>query len=192
MMKLPRQLRSLTALSVDNPLPRLRWASHRMQDRLGGLGIAALAVLAVVCVYYFAIQMPRAASLVQDKADLTRQLAALGSQPARAGQSHADRLKAMLDGDTSTQKLAVFETLHEYGIDARESTYRKDDEVKGKLERWSMNIAMTGRYSDLIHALHAFADQPLLRIDALTLDRPRIDDDMLNITLRISLLGADS
>ena len=192
MMKLPRPLRSLTAWSVDNPLARLRWASQRLQDRLGGLGLAAFAALALVCVYAFAIQMPRAKSFVQDRADLTRQLAALGSQPARAGQSPADRLKTMLNGDTSMQKLAVFETLHRYGMDARESTYRKDDEVKGKLERWSMNIAMTGRYSDLIHALHAFAAQPLLRIDALTLDRSRIEDNTLNITLRISLLGAES
>jgi hypothetical protein len=188
-MKRVRQRRSLTSPAADNRLPRLRWAAHRTLERMGRLGVAALALLVAILAFDFAIQMPRAVALSQDKAS---QLAQLKPQPHAADRSPAARLRTMLDGDPSAQKLALFETLRQYGIEVRESTYRKDDEVKGKLERWSMDIAMKGRYADLAHALHVFADEPLLRVDALTMARSRIEDDKLDISLRISLLGGDS
>jgi hypothetical protein len=193
-MKLARSFRlpQVQNLRLENPLPRLRWGAYRALDRMGQLGAIELALLLAIGGYYMAYQMPRAEALLQEKATLRAEIKSLKPRAHKVDHSPAAKLRSMLNADPAAQKLAVFEALKQYGLDAKESTYRKDDEVKGKLERWSMSIAMTGRYSDLDRALHVFAEQPLLRIDALSMERPRIEDDTLNISLRISLLGADS
>lgn len=192
-MRIAHYLNRLRAMPADTILQRARWSSRRLQERMGPLGLGAAALLIAGLAYCFAVQMPLTRALAEDKIRLTQDIAKLkSSSRGPVDTSPAARLRDRLNGDSSAQKLGIFETLKQYGLEARESTYRKDDEVKGKLERWSMNIAMTGRYADLIRALHVFAEQPLLRIDAVTLDRQRIEDDKLNIGLRISLLGAES
>lgn len=194
-MKLPEPLHSLPsfmAWAVDNPVTRLRWTMQRMQDHLGVLGVAGIAVLAATLGYALMVQAPQLDSLRDERARLAAQL--MRTRPLGRGgeRTPAAHLTAMLSGDTSEQRLAVFETLHQSGMVVRKSVYRKDDEVKGKLDRWSMNITMQGRYSDFAQALHTFAEQPLLRIDALTMERAKIGNDTLDVDLRISLLGADS
>ncbi|MGV2293563.1 hypothetical protein AAHK20_32975 [Trinickia sp. YCB016] len=196
-MKLARSFRlpnlqNLQNIRLENPLPRLRWGAYRALDRMGQLGAIELALLVAIGGYYAAYQMPRGEALEQQKTELRAEMKRLKPHAHKVDNSPAAKLRSMLNADPAAQKLAVFEALKQYGMDAKESTYRKDDEVKGKLERWSMSIAMTGRYSDLERALHVFGEQPLLRIDALSMERPRIEDDTLNISLRISLLGADS
>jgi Tfp pilus assembly protein PilO len=193
-MKLARSFRlpQVQNVRLENPLPRLRWGAYRALDRMGQLGAIELALLVAIGGYFVSYQMPRGDALAQEKTELRAELKKLKPQAHKVDNSPAAKLRGMLNSDPAAQKLAVFEALKQYGMDAKESTYRKDDEVKGKLERWSMSITMTGRYSDLDRALHVFAEQPLLRIDALSMERPKIEDDKLNINLRISLLGADA
>jgi Tfp pilus assembly protein PilO len=193
-MKLARSFRlpQVQNVRLENPLPRLRWGAYRALDRMGQLGAIELALLVAIGGYFVSYQMPRADALAQEKTELRAELTKLKPQAHKVDNSPAAKLRGMLNSDPAAQKLAVFEALKQYGMDAKESTYRKDDEVKGKLERWSMSITMTGRYSDLDRALHVFAEQPLLRIDALSMERSKIEDDKLNISLRISLLGTDA
>ncbi|WP_207001679.1 hypothetical protein [Trinickia mobilis] len=184
------KLRSLASLRVGNPLPRLRWHLQHGADRLGRTGVVLAALAVGAAGWQLLVQEPHLRQLADERQALTADLARLAKVPRQ--EAPGDELGAELRKvNANMQKLQVFETLKKYGIDASESTYRQDAEVKGKLARWTLGITATGRYADLSRALQALSQQRFLRVESVTLTRPRIEDVTLNIGLRVSLLGAE-
>ncbi|WP_244130358.1 hypothetical protein [Burkholderia sp. BCC0044] len=175
----------------DTCRDRLRWAAYVTRRRLGAVGFAAAIVAAAVPIAHVRYFQPEADRLVEARADASRALSALakqGSPRDTRGMTLRDVQKLRV----AEQAYAVFELLERNGVERKHATYRHDVEVKGQLRRMTIDIAASGTYADLRAALRAISDQPMVRVESMTLARDNIDDVQLEIDVRVSILGPDA
>ncbi|MFC5475721.1 hypothetical protein [Paraherbaspirillum soli] len=175
-------------IKIGNPLPRLRWHAQGVLERIGRNGVLAAAAALGLVAYQGLALLPEGQALQQEQQTVTADLAKLSRAPAPTAEA-TQTAAALLGANISARKLIVFELLRQYGLDVSDSTYREDEEVKGRMARWTLNVVASGRYSDLSRALTALQAQPLLRLDAVSLERQKIEDTLLSMKLRLSLLG---
>ncbi|MCA8165916.1 hypothetical protein LGM96_01165 [Burkholderia gladioli] len=171
------------------PLARLRWRAYRLARQLGWIEALACLVVLALPVHHVALSVPERERLAQRGAELKQALAADAPAPRSVGRISLEDLRKT---NTDEQAYFVFDTLARHGLHRKSATYRRDSEVKGALERLSIGIALTGSYEGLRGALRVIAEQPLLRIEQLTIERKDIDDTRLEIGLGVSLLGPDT
>ena len=53
-----------------------------------------------------------------------------------------------------------------------------------------MDVSAVGSYKDLTAALELLAAQPLLRMETLALDRQRPENRLIEVKMKLSMLGA--
>ncbi|WP_159069035.1 hypothetical protein [Burkholderia metallica] len=177
--------------NVDACRDRVRWAAYRAYRQLGNVGVVAAVVAAAVPIVHLRYLHPEAARLAEARTGASRALSALSRQGAprdRRGMTLRDVQKLRV----AEQAYAVFELLERNGVERKHATYRHDVEVKGQLRRMTIDIAASGTYSDLRAALRAISDQPMVRVESMTLARENIDDVQLEIDVRVSILGPDA
>ena len=93
---------------------------------------------------------------------------------------------------SSEQAYSIFQILSQRGMDRKHATYRREVEMKGKLRRLTISIALSGSYVGLREAMREIADQPMVRIEGVSIERDRIDSATVTADLRVSLLGPDT
>ncbi|WP_227107104.1 GspMb/PilO family protein [Chromobacterium rhizoryzae] len=164
---------------------RLRWHRQTLACRLGRGGRLSLAACGLLLVFGALEQETRQADLQQRRQQLSAPTPAL---PATAGRER--QWQAQLRLALAPRKLALLEQLRQSGLSVHEASYREEAEAGGALRRVSVELSASGRYPELMAALGALTAQPLLRLEALTLDRARTDAATLSMRMRFSLLGA--
>lgn len=179
--------------SFDAGLLRARagWCAYAVRRRLGVFGLCAAAVLAALPVVHALHLQPEAERLAGVRAESRKALAALPKPDdvkGAAGMTLHDVQKLQV----SEQAYSLFEILKKNGVDRKNATYRRDVEAKGKLRRLTIGIVATGPYAGLREALRVIADQPMVRIESVSVERDRIDRPTVDVNLRISLLGPDT
>ncbi|WDD92718.1 hypothetical protein Bsp3421_002744 [Burkholderia sp. FERM BP-3421] len=184
-------MKRLSAIDTGALRARLHWAVFAAGRRLGPLGMLAGAVLAVSPLLYTAHLGPETERLEAARAEHRRTLAAL-PRPDVARGAGGMTLRDVQQLRSSEQAYSVFEILMKHGVERKHATYRREAEVKGQLRRLTIGIAASGTYLAAREALRAIADQPMARIESVTFEREKIDSPLLDITLRISLLGPDA
>lgn len=165
---------------------RLRWQRQTLACRLGRGGRLSLAASGLLLVYGALVQEAQDTDLQQRRQQLSAPLRAQQSTTAGRERQWQAQLRLAL----VPRKLALLEQLRQSGLSVSEASYREDVEAGGALRRVSVELSASGRYPDLMAALGELAAQPLLRLEALTLERPHTDTEALSMRMRFSLLGA--
>ncbi|KAF1029352.1 MAG: hypothetical protein GAK40_00527 [Burkholderia plantarii] len=184
-------MRTLALTLTDCPawLARVRWQLGRALPRVGLIEVLACVAVLAWPLYQWRVAGPERDRLELQRAGLSRTLAAMSRPQAVHERITLDDVQRMR---TAEQAYFVLDTLERNGLQRNAVTYRRDSEVKGRLQRLSIGIAMSGRYMDLRRALRTLADQPLLRVEALSIERKTLADTPLDIHLSVSLLGPDA
>ncbi|WP_414440263.1 hypothetical protein [Burkholderia sp. 22PA0106] len=181
----PRDTLSLTQLAA-----RLRWGAYALTRKLGVPGLlAAASAIALLGLYALYLQ-PERVRLAAMHDELAKQFAALPVRAAKAGGGMTlDQVQQLQSG---TQAYALFEILAQNGLERKNATYRSAAEVKGKLRRLTIDIALHGSYRGLREAIRAIASQPMVRIESVTIERDSIDSADIDAGLQVSMLGPDT
>ncbi|EDT38109.1 hypothetical protein [Burkholderia ambifaria] len=182
---------NLEAIDMTALAARLRWGAYVAARKLGMPGLLAGGlVLALLGAQAFHLQ-PAGARLEAERDARTQELAAL-PKPGRKAGSGGMTLQQVQQLRSSEQAYSIFQILSQHGMDRRHATYRREVEVKGKLRRLTIGIAMSGSYVGLREAMREIADQPMVRIDGVSIERDRIDSANVTADLRVSLWGPDT
>lgn len=176
---------------MHSAVHRMRWHMHRLLGQAGWMGNAALALAVLLIAWQIGMQAPRRAALLQAQQSLhetlqrLQQAAANAAQPAQSG-------AGVLGSDIEGRKFVIFELLKKRGLQVDSATYRKDDEMNGKLHRWTLTISAHGRYLDLARSMAALREQAMVRVHDVSIERGKIETGQLKIHVRLSLLARPS
>ncbi|EMN1932186.1 hypothetical protein RVV18_006693 [Burkholderia ambifaria] len=182
---------NLKAIDMTALAARLRWGAYAAARKLGAAGLlAAGLVVALVGAHALYLQ-PDSERLEAEHDARTKELAAL-PQVARKAGADGLTLQQVQQLRSSEQAYSVFQILSQHGMDRKHATYRREVEVKGKLRRLTISIAMSGSYVGLREAMREIASQPMVRIEGVSIERDRIDSANVSADLRVSLLGPDT
>ncbi|AIO28881.1 hypothetical protein [Burkholderia cepacia] len=181
----------LNAIDKTALAAQLRWGRYVATRKLGVPGLlAAGAVVALLGLHALYIQ-PGGARLDATRGALAKDLAALPKPGPKAGDGGMT-LHDVQQLRSREQAYSLFEILSQNGLERKHATYRREAEVKGKLRRLTISIALSGSYAGLREAMRKIADQPMVRIESVTIEREKIDSPVVNVDLRVSLLGPDA
>ncbi len=159
-----------------------------LRHQLGGLGLAALLLIAATAAFDVLWVKP----LQSRNAQLAEQLSRDGSRAA-AGAAGAgarvDRVYAYLRSDAETTDWLA--KLHGIGaatgVQLQSASYRSE-KTAGRIVRVEVALPVSGSYPQIREFLQrALADIPVLSIDQLRLKRETRDDAALQGELRITL-----
>lgn len=181
----------LNAIDKTALAARLRWGRYVATRKLGVPGLlAAGAVVGLLGLHALYIQ-PDVARLDATRGALAQDLAALPKPGPKAG-AGGMTLQDVQQLRSREQAYSLFEILSQNGLERKHATYRREAEVKGKLRRLTISIALSGSYAGLREAMRKIANQPMVRIENVTIEREKIDSPVVNVDLRVSLLGPDA
>ncbi|TCW87224.1 hypothetical protein C5O80_04665 [Burkholderia sp. SRS-46] len=176
----------LTALSA-----RLRWGAHAAARRLGVPGLLAGGLVVALAGAHALHLQPEGERLETGHAARTKELAAL-PKPGPKASGDGMTLQQVQQLRSSEQAYSIFQILTQRGMDRKHATYRREVEAKGKLRRLTISIALSGSYVGLREAMREIANQPMVRIEGVSIERDRIDSANVSADLRVSLLGPDT
>lgn len=172
-------------------LERLRWLGYLAKRRLGAPGLIMAAVLmALVVANVFFIQS-HASHLEAVRDESEKRLQGMPEPRMHQGKPNLT-LREVQRLQSGAQAYSIFQILKSHGLAGKQATYSRQIEAKGKLRRLTIDMAMTGSYSALRAAIREIADQPAARIDRLSVERESIESPVVNVDMKITLLGPDS
>jgi hypothetical protein len=182
---------NLKAIDLTTLVARLRWGAYAATRKLGMPGLVA-GGLAVALVGAHALYLqPDAARLEAERDARATELAAMPKPDRKAG-AGGMTLQQVQQLRSSEQAYSIFQILAQRGLERKQATYRREAEVKGKLRRLTISIALNGSYVGLRDAMREIANQPMVRIEGVSIERDRIDSATVTADLRVSLLGPDA
>ncbi|AJY10863.1 hypothetical protein K6W16_21820 [Burkholderia dolosa] len=182
----------MTNLNIDTTAlaARLRWGVYAATRKLRTPGVlAACAAVALLGLHALYLQ-PGVVRLGAMRDALAQELAELRT-PSPAVGAGGMTLKEVQQLRTGERAYSLFEILSQYGIERKQATYRRDTEAKGKLRRLTIDIALAGHYVGLREAMRKIADQPMVRIERVVIERDKVDNPVVDADLQVSLLGPD-
>ncbi|VBB14474.1 hypothetical protein [Burkholderia stabilis] len=182
---------NLKAIDTTTLAARLRWGAYAATRKLRAPGLLAAGAIAGLLGVHALYLQPDSARLDATRDALTKEFAALPKPGAKAGEGGMT-LKDVQQLRSREQAYSLFEILLQNGMERKHATYRREAEVKGKLRRLTINMAMSGSYAGLREAMRKIADQPMVRIESVSIERDKIDSPDVNVDLRVSLLGPDT
>jgi len=161
----------------------------RLRQELGGLGVAALVLLAAAGAFHLAVLEPLEARNDVLKEKAARQAAK--AEPGQAG-SAADKVAAVYDflkkDEETTDWLAK---LHGIGIATGvqlKSAHYRSDKTEGRIRRYEMVLPVSGSYGQIRDFLQrALVEVPVMSVDQLTLKRESRNDGVVQAELRLTL-----
>ncbi|CAB3902632.1 MULTISPECIES: hypothetical protein [Achromobacter] len=178
----------LVALRQGRAGSPLRWHWQCWAERLGRGGLLALVALIVLVLHCAFVLWPEKGELRMRSIELNAELHSCSPYMAPPG-NDMDELRVQLRLDPDQRKLAVMEQLQKSGLLLIEIQYQGEDTIQGRLRRTSVDITAVGSYQDLSAGLRRLIDEPLLRLESLALDRQRPENMLVNVKMRLSMLG---
>lgn len=173
--------------AITRHLPRLRWQMTQWQHSLGFWGLLALGVMAAALLIEITVIHPA------DVADNRRRQeleAGISEQPQQVQVTEPAVVEKMPGADDFAPRLEkLLGTLTRRGFIIEQTTLAYSVPGDTGLQRLDVEIPLTGPYSLLREALTDVAQEPAVRIESVTLERKEIISGMLNINLKVSVLG---
>ncbi|RBL82044.1 hypothetical protein DDE05_40400 [Streptomyces cavourensis] len=169
----------------------LQWGVYLAGRRLGKNGLAAAALLAGLLAIDGLYLQPRIDGLETDRDSGLLMLERLPQPRMHHGKPRMS-LRDVQKLRGSEQAYAALRILKQHDLARMQATYRYQAEAKGRLGRLSVDIGVKGVYADLRSAMREIADLPMARIERFTAERQDIGSAMVEASLRISFLGAES
>lgn len=168
----------------------------RLRDELGGLGLAALVLLAAVAVFQLLVLRPmegRNAQLRERVARQAPQAAAAGAQPGSAADKLAAVYEFLKKEEQTTDWLAKLHAIGTAtGMQMKSATYRTQ-QTDGRIVRYEIVLPVAGSYPQIRDFLRrASAEIPVMSIDQLTLKRGDRGEATLQGELRMTLHAVKS
>jgi Tfp pilus assembly protein PilO len=167
----------------------------RLRDELGGLGLAALVLLAAVAVFHLLVMRPMEARNAQLKERVARQApqAAAGAQPGNATDKLAAVYEFLKKEEQTTDWLAKLHAIGTAtGMQMKSATYRTQ-QTDGRIVRYEIVLPVAGSYPQIRDFLRrSRAEIPVMSIDQLTLRREGRGEATLQGELRMTLHAVKS
>lgn len=182
---------NLKAIDLTTLAARLRWSAYAASRKLGVPGLVAGGVVVALLGAHALYLQPDGERLEAGRDALAAELARMPKPAGNAGNGGMT-LQQVQQLRISEQAYSIFQILAQHGLDRKHATYRREDEAKGKLRRLTISIALTGSYVGLREAMREIANQPMVRIEGVSIERDRIDNASVGADLRVSLLGPDT
>lgn len=173
--------------TLTRHLPRVRWQLMQWQRRLGFWGLLALTMMAAALVIDVTVIHPAsvADSLRREELEI-----GIAEQPQDVQVTEPAVVEKMPSADDFAPRLEqLLGTLTRRGFVIEQTTLAYSAPGDSGLQRLDVEIPLTGPYSLLREALVDVAHEPAVRVENLTLERKEIISGLLNITLKVSLLG---
>ena len=160
----------------------------QLREDLGGLGLAALVLLAVAGLFFTLAVQP-----LQERSRALQAALERGERGARPGQvsGRLDELYRYLDrAEERTDWLAKLHAIgRATGVRTRSATYRAHA-AGGRMERYEIVLPVSGSYAQIRDFLkRALAEIPVLSLDQLSLKREKRSDSTVQAELRLTLHG---
>jgi len=161
----------------------------RLRDELGGLGLAAVLLLAAVLVFYVTAVKP-----LQARNDALNERISRQAQRPQAGDpgSTAEKVSAVYDflrrEEQTTDWLAKLHGIGAAtGVQLKSASYRTQ-QADGRIARYEIVLPVAGSYAQIRDFLkRSVAEIPVMSIDQLTLKRESRNDGALQAELRLTL-----
>ncbi|TFY90002.1 hypothetical protein DYL59_09650 [Pseudomonas kairouanensis] len=173
--------------ALDHYLPRLRWHLMQVQQSLGFWGLLALAVMAAALVIEFTVIHPAGVADHQRRHELQ---AGIAEQPQQVQVTEPAVVEKMPSADDFTPRLErLLATITRHGFIIEQTTLAYSTPADTGLQRLDVEIPLMGPYILLRQALAEMAQEPAVRIESVTLERKEIISGLLNISIKVSVLG---
>ena len=168
-------------------LPRLRWHLMQWQQNLGFWGLLALGVMAAALLIEISVIHPAGAADTLRREELE---AGIGEQPQNVQVTEPAVVEKMPSAEDFAPRLErLLGTLSQRGFVIDQTTLAYSAPGDTGLQRLDVEIPLVGPYHLLREVLVDIAQQPAVRIESLTLERKEITSGLLNINLKLSVLG---
>lgn len=173
--------------TLTRHLPRVRWQLMQWQRRLGFWGLLALTIMAAALVIDVTVIHPASVADSRRREELEIGIA---EQPQDVQVTEPAVVEKMPSADDFAPRLEqLLGTLTRRGFVIEQTTLAYSAPGDTGLQRLDVEIPLAGPYSLLREALVDVAREPAVRVENLTLERKEIISGLLNITLKVSLLG---
>lgn len=173
--------------ALSRHVPRLRWQLMQGQQRLGFWGLLALGTMAAALLIDMTVIRP---ALVLDQQRRQEVEAGIAEQPQEVQVTEPAVVEKMPGADHFAPRLEkLLGLLAQRGFLIEQTSLAYSVPGDTGLQRLEVEIPLTGPYSLLREVLNEVAREPAVRIDSLTLERKAITSGMLNIHLKLSVLG---
>ncbi|WP_460133424.1 hypothetical protein [Pseudomonas sp. S1_E04] len=173
--------------TLTRHLPRLRWQLQQWQHRLGFWGLLALGLIAAALLIEAVVIHPASSADRQRRQELQ---AGIAAQPQDVRVTEPAVIEKLPTADDFAPRLEkLLGLLTQRGFILQQTTLAYSAPGDTGLQRLDVEIPLTGPYSLLREALTELIQEPGVRIESLTLERKEITSGMLNISLKVSVLG---
>lgn len=171
---------------------RTRWTWHRITDRLGRGGAFMLMAIVALCWYRLGVQIPRIATLEQERQSVAKVLRNL--PPAASADAGHRKQSAEMPGaqEILEQKFIILAVLKEHQLIVENVTYKSESLAQEKLKKTVMDITLVGRYGDFSEALAVLYKMGGIQVDMAAFERSKIASPVVNMRLQLALLGAEN
>jgi hypothetical protein len=160
----------------------------RLRHQLGGLGLAALLLMAAAAGFDLAVLKPMQASNARLDERLLRQAprAAAGA-PGNAAGEVAQVYEYLRKDEATTDWLAKLHGIGTAtGVQLKSASYRSE-KAAGRILRYEMVLPLSGSYAQIRDFLQrALVEIPVMSIDQLTLKRESRDQGAVQAELRVT------
>lgn len=175
--------------SLTRHLPRLRWHLTQWQQRLGFWGLLALGVMATALLIEGAVIHPANVADSQRRSELQTGIA---EQPQDVQVTEPAVVEKMPSAEDFAPRLEhLLGLFTQRGFIIAQTTLAYSAPGDTGLQRLDVEIPLTGPYHLLRDTLAQVVREPAVRIEHLTLERKEITSGLLDISLKLSLLGVE-
>ncbi len=163
-----------------------RFGKFDLRHELGGLGVAAVLVLAAALAFSFAVVQP----LEAKSRGIAARLAgarALPQESSSSGQQLAEFYDYLAKPEQTTDWLAKLYAIGQAtGVQLASATYRS--EQAGRIERYQIVLPVAGSYAQMREFLdRSLSEIPVLSLDPMTLKRESRRDGAVQAELKMTL-----
>lgn len=166
---------------------RLRWFAANVQRALGSRGTLALLVIAATLITQLGVINPGHEGIAMR---LKEAQAGISVKPDAVQKREPSRLHQLASTDTFDARLeALISALKSHRLLIKDIQFQYSPVDENRLQRLEVELPMLGTYLMLREALPALLEQPAVRVESISLSRKTIGDPVVEISLKLSLLG---
>ncbi|TJZ78779.1 hypothetical protein [Chitiniphilus eburneus] len=166
---------------------QLKWHARQWSRYAGLLGVVGVALLLGALLIYRQEVIPFERDLVDREQTLDKNLRALRQPAAVSASAVEDETLNPPDSFTAFLRQSA-QLAGKNRLSVLQSEYRVVSEAEGHLVRYGVQFPANGRYADLRGFIDDLEKLPGVRVEAVSLSRLQVGDELLSIQLQLSYL----